>query len=62
MTASNSAVSFSVAAGALVPVTIRLSAFSTPTARGNRCVPPAPGSNPSFTSGMASVALEPATR
>ena len=62
MTASNSAVSFSVAAATLVPVTIMLSAVSTPTARGSRCVPPAPGSRPSFTSGNASVALAPATR
>ena len=35
------------------PDTIMLSAVSTPTTRGRRCVPPAPGSRPSFTSGSA---------
>ena len=33
------------------PVVIIRSAFSAPTARGSRCVPPAPGSRPIFTSG-----------
>jgi hypothetical protein len=32
------------------------SAVSTPTTRGSRCVPPAPGSRPSFTSGSAMLA------
>jgi hypothetical protein len=34
-----------------VPDTIMFKAASTPTARGRRCVPPAPGSRPNFTSG-----------
>ena len=33
-----------------------LSATSRPTARGRRCVPPAPGRRPSFTSGSATCA------
>ena len=33
------------------PLTIMLTAISSPTARGSRCVPPAPGINPIFTSG-----------
>ena len=37
------------------PLTIMLSAASTPTTRGRRCVPPAPGSRPSFTSGSATL-------
>src|SRR2546427_363516 len=39
-----------------------LSAASTPIARGRRCVPPAPGSSPSFTSGSATEAVADATR
>ena len=38
------------------PLTIMRRLFSAPTARGNRCVPPAPGSSPIFTSGRPSVA------
>ena len=33
------------------PLTIIWSAFCAPTTRGSRCVPPAPGRRPSFTSG-----------
>ncbi len=33
------------------PLTIIDRPFSTPTTRGSRCVPPAPGRRPSFTSG-----------
>jgi len=51
-------------AGALIgsPPTIILTANSGPTARGSRCVPPAPGSRPSFTSGRPSFASFVATR
>ncbi|MNT50262.1 hypothetical protein D3C72_1871760 [compost metagenome] len=35
------------------PLTMRLSAASTPITRGRRCVPPAPGIRPSLTSGSA---------
>ena len=45
-----------------LPVTIISNAFSAPTARGKRCVPPAPGRMPSFTSGNASWAPASATR
>ena len=44
------------------PLTIILTASSGPTARGSRCVPPAPGSRPSFTSGRPSLASLVATR
>ena len=44
------------------PPTIILTASSGPTARGRRCVPPAPGSRPSFTSGRPSRASLVATR
>ena len=44
------------------PVTIMFSAGSTPSARGRRCVPPAPGSRPSLTSGSAILAPGEATR
>ena len=39
-----------------VPVVAISSAFSTPATRGSRCVPPAPGSRPSFTSGTPNFA------
>ena len=44
------------------PESIKLSAFSTPIRRGRRCVPPAPGSSPSFTSGRPTFAVASATR
>ena len=44
------------------PETIMFSAASTPIARGRRCVPPAPGRSPSFTSGSAILAPGDATR
>src|SRR5258708_3975775 len=44
------------------PPTIILTASSGPTARGRRCVPPAPGNRPSFTSGRPSLASLVATR
>ena len=37
------------------PLTIMLSATSTPSTRGRRCVPPAPGISPSLTSGKATL-------
>ena len=54
-TSSNSAVPRASPPARVAPDTIMLSAVSTPTARGRRCVPPAPGSRPSLTSGSASV-------
>ncbi len=50
------------AAGIGSPVTIILSAFSGPTSRGRRCVPPAPGRRPSLTSGRPTRAVGAATR
>ena len=44
------------------PETIMFSAVSRPTTRGRRCVPPAPGSRPSLTSGSAICAPGAATR
>ena len=38
------------------PLLIMSSASGTPTRRGRRCVPPAPGSRPSFTSGKPNLA------
>ncbi len=49
-------------AGDRVAGTIMASAFSTPTTRGRRCVPPAPGRMPSLTSGRPSRAVGQATR
>ena len=40
----------------------RHGAFSTPIRRGRRCVPPAPGSRPSLTSGRPTFADATATR
>ena len=44
------------------PVTIICNAFSGPIRRGRRCVPPAPGSRPSFTSGRPTRAVAAAIR
>mmetsp|Transcript_27940 Transcript_27940/g.88997 ORF Transcript_27940/g.88997 Transcript_27940/m.88997 type:complete len:262 (+) Transcript_27940:1871-2656(+) len=44
------------------PEVMTLMACLTPTSRGRRCVPPAPGRMPSFTSGSESVAPSAATR
>mmetsp|Transcript_9434 Transcript_9434/g.31183 ORF Transcript_9434/g.31183 Transcript_9434/m.31183 type:complete len:249 (-) Transcript_9434:213-959(-) len=44
------------------PLRMRLSAFSAPTSRGSRCVPPAPGSSPRWTSGKPTFAVFSATR
>src|SRR5439155_18960530 len=44
------------------PLTIIWSAFSTPTTRGSRCVPPAPGRRPSLTSGRPKRAVLTPTR
>ena len=44
------------------PLTIMLSAVSTPRTRGRRCVPPAPGMRPIFTSGSATWVPDRATR
>jgi hypothetical protein len=49
-------------ARSVVPLTIMFSAPSSPIARGSRCVPPAPGMRPSFTSGSAMAAEASATR
>ncbi len=59
---SKSAVPLKASALTGAPETIMLSAASTPMARGRRCVPPAPGSSPSFTSGSATCAPTAATR
>ncbi len=61
-TSSSSAVPFSLAAGTVAPDVIMFKAVSRPTARGSRCVPPAPGSRPSLTSGSAIWASARATR
>ena len=45
-----------------LPDTIMLSAGSRPSARGRRCVPPAPGRRPSLTSGSATCVPGAATR
>ena len=47
-------VSSASAAGIGSPLTIIRRPMSAPTARGSRCVPPAPGSRPIFTSGRPS--------
>ena len=44
------------------PLTIMLSAVSRPSTRGSRCVPPAPGMRPIFTSGSAMLAPDAAMR
>ena len=44
------------------PLTHISTAFATPASRGRRCVPPAPGISPSFTSGWPTCALATATR
>ncbi len=62
MISSKSAVPRNCSEGTDAPETIRLSAVSTPTSRGSRCVPPAPGKRPSFTSGSAICAPGEATR
>ena len=45
-----------------LPEVIISTAFSAPTTRGRRWVPPAPGSKPRFTSGKPNLALATATR
>ncbi len=49
-------------AGTGLPPVIISSAASTPTSRGSRCVPPAPGMRPSVTSGSPTFASATATR
>jgi len=44
------------------PLVISFSAAAAPISRGARCVPPAPGSSPSFTSGRPSFAAGSSTR
>ncbi len=44
------------------PLTIMFSAVSTPSTRGRRWVPPAPGTRPSLTSGSATLVPAAATR
>ena len=44
------------------PVVIMSIACSNPVSRGKRCVPPAPGSKPRFTSGNPTLAVAPARR
>ena len=55
-------ISFARGAGTGSPSEVIVAAASTPTTRGRRCVPPAPGSRPSFTSGTPSFADGTATR
>lgn len=59
---SNRPLPASFSDGMAVPETIMFSAGSRPIARGRRCVPPAPGRMPSFTSGSAICAPGAATR
>ena len=61
-TLSNSGDLANRATGNGSPDNITLSAPSTPIRRGRRCVPPAPGSRPSFTSGRPIRAVASATR
>ena len=49
-------------AGTCCPLVTISSAFCTPTIRGSRCVPPAPGSSPRLTSGRPHFALGTAMR
>ena len=49
-------------AGTGSPLKMTSSAVAGPTRRGRRCVPPAPGSRPSFTSGRPTFAEATATR
>ena len=51
ITSSKRPVLASIVAGTVAPETIKLSAVSRPSTRGSRCVPPAPGIRPIFTSG-----------
>ena len=60
--ASRSGLPLKSFAGTGSPDRITLSAFSTPMSRGRRCVPPAPGRSPIFTSGRPSFAPSAATR
>ncbi len=53
---SISPISFAAAAPTGLPLTIRSSAAATPASRGERCVPPAPGNKPRFTSGKPTLA------
>lgn len=61
-TLSNSGDFANIATGSGSPESITFNAPSTPMMRGRRCVPPAPGRMPSFTSGRPTLALESATR
>jgi hypothetical protein len=55
-------ISFAALAPTCSPEVIISSARSTPTMRGRRCVPPAPGMSPSLTSGRPHLADGTATR
>jgi hypothetical protein len=59
---SNSGVPRNWSEGTLSPETIMLVAYSRPSSRGRRCVPPAPGSRPIFTSGSATCVPAATTR
>jgi hypothetical protein len=61
-TESNKSVFDSSRAASGLPLTIMFKARSAPTKRGKRCVPPAPGKIPSFTSGNPSCAVAVARR
>ena len=61
-TSSTMPISLALGARTGSPLTIILSAASTPATRGNRCVPPAPGRSPSLTSGSPTCPAATATR
>ena len=62
MMASRMPISFARAAFTGTPEVIISSAACTPARRGSRCVPPAPGRSPSFTSGSPNFAAAVAIR
>ena len=62
MTSSTMPRSLATGPGMGSPERMKPRAFSAPTRRGRRCVPPAPGSRPSFTSGRPTGAFGAMTR
>ncbi len=61
-TSSTSPIRNASAAPIISPVRSSFNALDRPTNRGNRCVPPYPGINPSFTSGCPNFAVSLASR